>query len=49
MQEAAKPSRRKADADIEWMEPGIKGRVRYLTGQGALRHATLRDWREEGN
>ena len=34
------PSRRKAEAGIEWMEPGIKGRVRYLKGQGVLRHAT---------
>jgi hypothetical protein len=25
----------------------IKGRVRYLKGEGALRHSTLRDWREE--
>ncbi len=48
VQEAAKPSRRKAEAGIEWMQPGIKGRVRYLKGEGALRHATLRDWREDG-
>ena len=49
LQEAAKQSRRKAHADIEWMGPGIKGRVHYLKGKGALRHATLREWREEGN
>lgn len=48
VQEAAEPSKCKAEAGIEWMEPGIKGRVRYLKGEGALRHATLRDWREEG-
>ena len=31
---------------IEWLRPGIVARVRYPRGEKALRHATLRDWRE---
>lgn len=31
---------------IQWLQPGMVGRVRFLKGETALRHATLRDWRE---
>ena len=31
----------------EWTRPGLVGRVRYLRGEERLRHATLRDFREE--
>ena len=41
----AKPAR-KANP-IELVKPGIVGRVRYLKGEAPLRHATLRDWRED--
>ncbi len=33
--------------DTDWLKPGLAGRVRYLRGEDPLRHATLRDWREE--
>ena len=38
----AKPARK-----IELVKPGIVGWVRYLKGEAPLRHATLRDWRED--
>jgi bifunctional non-homologous end joining protein LigD len=44
IQSPAKPSR-KANT-IEPVKPGIVGRVRYLRGEAPLRHATLRDWRD---
>jgi DNA ligase D-like protein (predicted ligase) len=31
----------------QWTRPGLVGRVRYLKGEGPLRHATLTDLREE--
>ena len=34
-------------SDAQWLKPGLVGRVQYLKGEGSLRHATLRDWREE--
>ena len=30
-----------------WTKPGIVGCVRYLRGEEPLRHATLRDWRDQ--
>lgn len=32
---------------VEWVKPGLIGRVRYMRGEEALRHATLKDIREE--
>ena len=37
---AAKPG-------TEWLKPGLIARVRHLKGEQALRHATLKDWREK--
>ena len=34
-------------AAAQWVQPGIVGRVRFLKGEETLRHATLKDWREE--
>jgi ATP-dependent DNA ligase len=31
----------------EWTLPGLVGRVRHLRGEEGLRHATLRDFRED--
>lgn len=31
----------------EWLNPGLVGRVKYLKGEEKLRHATLKDFREE--
>ena len=31
---------------IEWLRPSTVARVRYLRDEKALRHATLRDWRD---
>ncbi len=33
--------------DAQWLKPWLVGRVRYLKGEKDLRHATLRDWRED--
>lgn len=33
--------------DVEWVKPGITGRVRFLRGEHKLRHATMQDFREE--
>jgi bifunctional non-homologous end joining protein LigD len=35
-------------AGAEWVQPGLVGRVRFLRGEGGLRHATLKEVREEG-
>jgi bifunctional non-homologous end joining protein LigD len=32
---------------VEWVKPGLVGRVRYMRGEETLRHATLKDVREE--
>lgn len=32
--------------DVEWVKPGITGRVRFLRGEHTLRHATLQDFEE---
>ncbi|WP_149805213.1 RNA ligase family protein [Mesorhizobium sp. NFR06] len=47
---AAKPARRVPSAfadDVEWVKPGITGRVKFLRGEHTLRHATMQDFREE--
>ena len=31
----------------QWLRPGLIGRVRFLRDERSLRHATLRDWRDE--
>lgn len=31
-----------AGADVEWVKPGITGKVRFLRGEHKLRHATAR-------
>jgi hypothetical protein len=33
--------------DVEWMKPGLVGRVKKLKREAMLRHATLREIREE--
>lgn len=33
--------------EVEWVKPGITGRVRFLRGEHKLRHATMRDFKEE--
>jgi ATP-dependent DNA ligase len=35
--------RAKAKPGIEWLKPGLIGRVRYLKGEEKLRHASLRE------
>ena len=32
----------------QWVEPGLVGRVRYLMGEGPLRHASLTELRARG-
>ncbi|WP_189407057.1 hypothetical protein [Mesorhizobium sp. M1A.F.Ca.ET.072.01.1.1] len=32
--------------DVEWVKPGITGRVKFLRGEHTLRHATLQDFEE---
>ncbi|MER9623296.1 DNA ligase [Mesorhizobium sp. M0222] len=36
-----------ADADVEWVKPGITARVRHLRGEAKLRHASVQDISEE--
>lgn len=35
-------------AGMQWVEPGLIGRVKHLRGEEALRHASLQDFREDG-
>ncbi|WP_245307647.1 hypothetical protein [Mesorhizobium sp. AA23] len=47
---ASKPAQRVPSAfadDVEWVKPGITGRVKFLRGEHTLRHATLQDFWEE--
>ncbi len=45
---AGPPPKKLKPADAaQWVKPGIVGRVRYLKGEETLRHATLKDWREQ--
>ena len=41
------PKKLKPAEAAHWVKPGIVGRVRYLQGEDTLRHATLKDWRED--
>lgn len=48
---ASKPSQRVPSAfadDVEWVRPGITGRVKFLRGEHTLRHATLQDFTQQG-
>ncbi|WP_353683132.1 hypothetical protein [Mesorhizobium sp.] len=31
----------------EWVKPGLVGRVKFLKGEQILRHASLKDFRED--
>jgi ATP-dependent DNA ligase len=33
--------------NAEWIKPGLVGHVRFLKGEGGLRHATLTEVRED--
>ncbi|WP_292163942.1 DNA ligase [Mesorhizobium sp.] len=47
---ATKPSKRVPRAfadDVEWVKPGITGRVKFLRGEHILRHASLEGFRED--
>jgi hypothetical protein len=37
----------KVKSGTEWLKPGLIGRVRHLKGEQQLRHATLREIRED--
>ena len=38
-----------AEKAVQWVRPGMLGWVRFLKGEASLRHATLRDWRENAS
>jgi bifunctional non-homologous end joining protein LigD len=42
----AAPKGIKQSAGVQWVKPGLVGRVQYLKGEGGLRHASLKDFRE---
>ncbi|MDX8483172.1 hypothetical protein RFN28_32675 [Mesorhizobium sp. VK24D] len=43
----APPPKGLAKEKAEWLKPGLVGRVKFLKGEEKLRHATLKDFREE--
>ncbi|MGX7875095.1 ATP dependent DNA ligase [Mesorhizobium sp. ORM6] len=43
----APPPKGIAKEKAEWLEPGLVGRVKFLKGEQKLRHASLKDFREE--
>ncbi|WP_149805013.1 ATP-dependent DNA ligase [Mesorhizobium sp. NFR06] len=43
----APPPKGLAKEKAEWLRPGLVGRVKFLKGEEKLRHASLRDFREE--
>ncbi|TPI64261.1 ATP-dependent DNA ligase [Mesorhizobium sp. B3-1-3] len=43
----APPPKGLAKEKAEWLKPGLFGRVKFLKGEEMLRHASLRDFREE--
>lgn len=43
----APPPNGLAREKAEWLKPGLVGRVKFLKGEEKLRHASLRDFREE--
>ncbi|MBZ9851232.1 ATP-dependent DNA ligase [Mesorhizobium sp. CA14] len=44
----APPPKGLAKEKAEWLKPGLVGRVKFLKGEEKLRHASLKDFREEG-
>ncbi|RWG80964.1 MAG: DNA ligase [Mesorhizobium sp.] len=36
------------EPSVQWVKPGLTGRVRHLRGEPKLRHATMKDFREDG-
>lgn len=42
------PQGMKMKPEAQWVRPGLVGRVRFLKGEETLRHATLREIREDG-
>ncbi|RWD69697.1 ATP-dependent DNA ligase [Mesorhizobium sp.] len=43
----APPPKGLAKQKAEWLKPGLVGRVKFLKGEDALRHASLKDFRED--
>lgn len=43
----APPPKGLAKQKAEWLKPGLVGRVKFLKGEEMLRHASLKDFREE--
>ncbi|ESX88269.1 hypothetical protein [Mesorhizobium sp. LNJC403B00] len=43
----APPPNGLAKEKAEWLKPGLVGRVKFLKGEEKLRHASLKDFREE--
>ncbi|AZO25892.1 ATP-dependent DNA ligase [Mesorhizobium sp. M1E.F.Ca.ET.045.02.1.1] len=43
----APPPKGLAKEKAEWLKPGLVGRVKFLKGEEKLRHASLKDFREE--
>ena len=42
--------KKRPDKNMRWLKPGLVGRVRYLWGSSALRHATIMSfWLEDGS
>ena len=42
--------KKRPDKNMRWLKPGLVGRVRYLWGSSALRHATVMSfWLEDGS
>ena len=41
------PPKGLAKEKAEWLKPGLVGRVRFLKDEEKLRHASLKDFREE--
>ena len=35
------PDKKRADANMTWLKPGLVGRVKFLAGSTGLRHATV--------
>lgn len=43
----APPPKGLAREKAEWLKPGLVGRVKFLRGEEKLRHASLKDFRED--
>lgn len=44
----APPPKGLAKEKAEWLKPGLVGLVKFLKGEEKLRHASLKDFRQEG-